>query len=106
LNWFWKEQFHHHVVNFELAVSYTLMHAALGQIVPFSTGRSGATRASAAAQKPGGGDKSSQRALDRAHNDAILAGSSGGGYELTLQLAVPDTKVPPPPSIANRYLQG
>ena len=72
-----------------------------GQIVPFNAEKGKAATSSGAAQKRGNvlskagtsKDKSSQRALDKAHNDAVLAGTSGGPQDLALQLALQEPKV-------------
>ena len=70
-----------------------------GQIVPFSAEKANAASSSGATQRHDGVtskariSKDSQRALDKAHNDAVLAGSSGGPQDLTLQLALQEPKV-------------
>ena len=72
-----------------------------GQIILFNGEKANAAKEPEAPQKPGnlsskartGKAKSSQRALDKAHNDAVLAGTSGAPQDLALQLALQEPKV-------------
>ncbi len=83
-----------------LQPSLNMFAAGTKQVLPVSASKPDVRAEAGIPQKRGGTtgnraekDKASQRAADRAHNEAILAGASGGDQELALQLAVADAKV-------------